>query len=82
MGLLAAEMTARTGKDPGEIYRALTERFGAPVYERIDAPATPEQKAKLLALSPEQVPPGDLAGDPIESHVDQGAVQWRAAGRA
>jgi phosphoglucomutase len=67
MGLLAAEMTARTGKDPGEIYRALTGRFGAPVYQRIDAPATPEQKAKLLALSPEQVPPGDLAGDPIES---------------
>jgi phosphoglucomutase len=69
MGLLAAEMTARTGKDPGEIYRALTERFGAPVYQRIDAPATPEQKAKLLALSPDQVPPGDLAGDPIESIV-------------
>jgi phosphoglucomutase len=67
MGLLAAEMTARTGQDPGEIYRGLTERFGAPVYQRIDAPATPEQKARLLALSPEQVPPGDLAGDPIEA---------------
>ena len=48
MGLLAAEMLARTGKDPGEIYRELTEQFGAPVYERIDAPATPEQKAILL----------------------------------
>ena len=45
MGLLAAEILARTGKDPGEIYRALTEQFGEPVYERIDAPATPEQKA-------------------------------------
>ena len=67
MGLLAAEMTARTGQDPGEIYRGLTERFGAPVYQRIDAPATPEQKARLLALSAAEVPPGDLAGDPIEA---------------
>ena len=67
MGLLSAEMMARTGKDPGEIYRALTDQFGAPVYQRIDAPATPEQKAKLLALSPEQVPAGDFAGDPIEA---------------
>jgi phosphoglucomutase len=67
MGLLAAEMTARTGKDPGETYRALTDQFGAPVYERIDAPATPQQKARLLALSAEQVPAGDLAGDPIEA---------------
>ena len=66
-GLLAAEMTAKTGRDPGEIYRSLTEQFGAPVYQRIDAPATPEQKAKLAALSAEQVPPGDLAGDPIEA---------------
>jgi len=66
LGLLSAEITARTGKDPGEIYRSLTEQFGAPVYQRIDAPATPEQKAKLAALSPEQVPAGDLAGDPIE----------------
>ena len=48
MGLLAAEILARTGRDPGEIYRELTDKFGAPVYERIDAPATPEQKAVLL----------------------------------
>ena len=67
LGLLAAEMLARTGKDPGEIYRGLTERFGAPVYERIDAPATPEQKGILLKLSPEQVTVRELAGDPIES---------------
>jgi len=67
MGLLAAEMLARTGKDPGENYRSLTERFGAPVYERIDAPATPEQKAALLRLSPEQVSAKELAGDPIEA---------------
>ena len=67
MALLAAEMLARTGKDPGEIYRALTERFGAPVYERIDAPATPEQKAILQGLSPEQVAAREFAGDPIEA---------------
>jgi phosphoglucomutase len=67
MGLLAAEMTARTGKDPGEHYRGLTERFGAPVYERIDAPATPEQKAILLKLSPQQVKAHELAGEPIEA---------------
>jgi phosphoglucomutase len=67
MGLLAAEMLARTGKDPGEIYEGLTEQFGAPVYERIDAPATPEQKATLLRLSPEQVTAHELAGDPIQA---------------
>jgi phosphoglucomutase len=67
MGLLAAEMLARTGKDPGEIYRGLTERFGAPVYERIDAPATPGQKAILIQLSPDQVSAKELAGDPIEA---------------
>jgi phosphoglucomutase len=59
-------MLARTGKDPGEIYEGLTERFGAPVYQRIDAPCTPEQKAALLRLSPEQVHATELAGDPIE----------------
>ncbi len=67
LGLLAAEMLARTGKDPGEIYDGLTEQFGAPVYERIDSPATPEQKAALLRLSPEQVRATELAGDPIEA---------------
>jgi phosphoglucomutase len=67
MGLLAAEIMARTGKDPGEHYRCLTERFGAPVYERIDAPATPEQKAILLKLSPQQVKADELAGEPIEA---------------
>jgi phosphoglucomutase len=63
--LLAAEMTARTGRDPGTTYEALTERFGAPVYRRIDAPATPAQKAVLGRLSPEQVAATDLAGDPV-----------------
>ena len=67
MGLLAAEMLARTGQDPGEIYGALTGQFGLPVYERIDAPATPEQKAVLQRLSPAQASARDLAGDPIEA---------------
>ena len=66
LALLAAEMMARTGKDPGELYRGLTERFGAPAYERIDAPATPEQKAILQNLTPDRVKTRELAGDPIE----------------
>jgi phosphoglucomutase len=65
MDLLAAEITARTGKDPGEHYRALTAEFGAPHYTRIDAPATPEQKARLAKLSPEMVHASSLAGEPI-----------------
>jgi phosphoglucomutase len=67
MGLLSAEILARTGKDPGEVYNGLTKEFGAPVYERIDAPATPEQKTLLARLSPEQVSAHELAGDPIEA---------------
>jgi len=65
MGLLAAEMMARTEKDPGELYRALTTELGEPIYERIDAPATREQKSKLGRLSPKQVDAKELAGDPI-----------------
>jgi len=65
MGLLAAEITARTGKDPGEHYRELTAEFGVPYYTRIDAPATPAQKAKLAKLSPEDVRESGLAGEPI-----------------
>ena len=67
LALLAAEMVAQTGKDPGEIYRGLTERFGAPVYERIDAPATPEQKRVLQNLTPDRVAARELAGDPIQA---------------
>jgi phosphoglucomutase len=63
--LLAAEMTARTGRDPGAAYEALIERFGAPAYRRIDAPATPAQKAVLGRLSPDQISATDLAGDPV-----------------
>ncbi len=65
MGLLAAEMTARTGKDPGELYQALTGKYGNPVYQRIDAAATKEQKTRLGKLSPEQVTTRELAGEPI-----------------
>jgi phosphoglucomutase len=65
MGLLAAEITARTGKDPGEHYRELTEEFGTPFYTRIDAPATTEQRARLKNLSPEAVKGSSLAGEPI-----------------
>jgi phosphoglucomutase len=65
MDLLAAEITARTGKDPGEHYRELTTEFGTPHYKRIDAPATPEQKAKLQKLSPHEVAESNLAGEPI-----------------
>ncbi|MFL5265593.1 MAG: phosphoglucomutase, alpha-D-glucose phosphate-specific, partial [Stellaceae bacterium] len=65
MNLLAAEITARTGKDPGEHYNALTAEFGTPYYERVDAPATPEQKARLERLSPEAIKTPNLAGEPI-----------------
>jgi phosphoglucomutase len=63
--LLAAELTARTGRDPGAAYAELTERFGAPVYRRIDAPATPAQKAILARLDPSRVTATELAGDPV-----------------
>jgi len=69
MDLLAAEITARTGKDPGEHYRELTVQLGTPHYTRIDAPATPEQKAKLLQLSPEAVKESTLAGEPITAKL-------------
>jgi phosphoglucomutase len=69
MDLLAAEITARTGKDPGEHYRELTAEFGTPFYTRIDAPATPEQKARLQQLSPEAVRESELAGEPITTKL-------------
>jgi phosphoglucomutase len=65
MDLLAAEITARTGKDPGELYRELTAEFGISYYTRVDAPATPEQKAKLKKLSSSDVTASSLAGEPI-----------------
>jgi phosphoglucomutase len=69
MDLLAAEITARTGKNPGEHYRELTAEFGIPCYTRIDAPATPEQKAKLGKLTPDAVKESDLAGEPITAKL-------------
>jgi phosphoglucomutase len=65
MDLLAAEMTARTGKDPGEHYSQLTATYGTPFYTRIDAPSTPEQKARLRKLSPEAFTASNMAGEPI-----------------
>jgi phosphoglucomutase len=67
--LLAAEITARTGSDPGERYRALTAEFGASYYTRMDAPATPEQKTKLARLSPDAVTTPMLAGEPITAKL-------------
>ena len=67
--LLAAEITARTGKDPGEHYQEMTTEFGAPYYKRIDAPATPEQKRRLKQLSPEEVLTSELAGEPITAKL-------------
>jgi len=66
-GLLAAEMTARTGKDPGQLYNELTARYGSPVYQRIDAAATKEEKSKLSKLNATQVTATELAGEPITS---------------
>ena len=65
--LLAAEMTARTGHDPGKIYHKLTREFGEPAYDRVDAPATPEQKERLAKLSPQQVKLTELAGEKIKT---------------
>ncbi len=67
LGLLAAEMTAVRGRDPGDLYRELTREFGEPAYARIDAPATREQKAVLARLSPRQFPASTLAGERITS---------------
>ena len=69
LDLLAAEITARTGKDPGEHYKELAAAFGAPCYMRIDAPATPEQKLRLQGLSPGAVKESKLAGEPITAKL-------------
>jgi len=69
--LLSAEISARMGRDPGEIYLELTREFGEPVFERIDAPATPAQKALLSKLSPSQVKSKQLAGEKIQNILTQ-----------
>jgi phosphoglucomutase len=80
LDLLAAEITARSGRDPGEHYRELEARFGSPVYERIDAPASRQEKAILADLSPEQVTAGELAGDPITARLTRSPGNGAAIG--
>jgi len=80
LSLLAAEITAKTGKDPGEHYLALTEKYGAPIYERIDAAATAQQKAVLSKLSPEQVFDSELAGEPITAILTKAPENQAAIG--
>jgi phosphoglucomutase len=80
LDLLAAEITARSGRDPGEHYRDLEARFGAPVYERIDAPASREEKAVLADLSPDQVTATELAGEPITARLTRAPGNGAAIG--
>jgi len=80
MDLLAAEITAVTGRDPGEHYRELAAKFGAPTYTRIDAAATPEQKARLAKLSPASIAAATLAGDPIEAKLTSAPGNGAAIG--
>jgi phosphoglucomutase len=80
LGLLAAEIVARTGKDPGQHYEELVAQYGRPCYTRIDAPASPEQKKKLKALTPESVTAGELAGDPITGKLSHAPGNGAAIG--
>jgi phosphoglucomutase len=80
MDLLAAEITAKTGKDPGEHYRELTAEFGDPLYTRIDEPATPAQKALLQKLTPEAVRASKLAGEPIIAKLTRAPGNGAAVG--
>ena len=80
MGLLAAEMTAVAGRDPGELYAELTAEFGEPAYQRIDVPATPEQKTILKGLTPEQVQTSELAGEKIEAMLTTAPGNGQAIG--
>jgi phosphoglucomutase len=80
LSLLACEIFAVTGKDPGVHYQELTAKFGNPVYARMDAVATREEKAKLLALSPEQVPAQTLAGEPIAAKLTHAPANGAAIG--
>jgi phosphoglucomutase len=80
LDLLACEITARSGKDPAELYAELEERFGSAAYRRVDAPATPEQKAVLKTLTPESVTAGELAGEPIEARLTHAPGNGEAIG--
>ncbi len=78
--LLSAEITARTGRDPGAHYQALAAEFGAPASDRVDAPATPAQKQRLSKLSPQQIQSTELAGDRIEQVLDRAPGNGAAIG--
>ena len=78
--LLAAEITAKTGRDPGQHYQELTNKFGSPVYERLDAAASAQQKAVLAQLSPEQVTADSLAGEPIVAKLTKAPGNQAAIG--
>jgi phosphoglucomutase len=80
LGLLAAEITARSGKDPGRHYQELAATFGTPYYTRIDAPATPEQKQRMGKLSPDAVTSSELAGDPIVARLTRAPGNGAAIG--
>jgi phosphoglucomutase len=80
LDLLAAEITAVTGQDPGEHFAELAAQFGMPSYTRIDAPATPEQKAKLGKLAPENVRAAELAGEPITAKLTKAPGNGAAIG--
>ncbi len=78
--LFAAEITARIGRDPGEIYRDLTREFGEPLYDRVEAPATSDQKARLARLSVQQMEITELAGEPIQAVLTQAPGNGAAIG--
>jgi len=80
MDLLAVEIMAGTGRDPSELYEQLTRELGAPVYERIDAPASSEEKAALLKLSPADIHTSTLAGDPIQAMLTNAPGNGAAIG--
>ncbi|MGH9333382.1 MAG: phosphoglucomutase, alpha-D-glucose phosphate-specific, partial [Vicinamibacteria bacterium] len=80
LGLLAAEMMGATGRDPGELYRELTKELGDPVYERIDSPATPEQKKVLKNLTASQLEAKELAGDTIRERLSEAPGNGAAIG--
>ncbi|MGB0582431.1 MAG: phosphoglucomutase (alpha-D-glucose-1,6-bisphosphate-dependent), partial [Limisphaerales bacterium] len=80
LNLLAAELTAKTGKDPAEHYRGLEDQFGSPVYERMDAPATPEQKSALKGLSAEKVTATEMAGEAITAKLTHAPANNAAIG--
>ncbi len=80
LALLSAEITARTGRDPSEIYGNLTNEFGASFYDRVEAPATPDQKYRLARLSPEQILSTELAGEKIQHILTQAPGNHAAIG--